>query len=77
MLNYIKNEKTKKNTMTTKKKPKKVIVKAWAGILDGKIDKGWIEIEKFTDSCHGIFSTKKEAKQYYEKVLPVKITYII
>jgi len=49
------------------------IIKAWAGIVDDKLDLGWLESKSFKDGLYGIFKTKKEAKSHYKEVVPCEI----
>ena len=57
------------------KKQKKETI-GWAGFMDDKLDRGWIEQDNFLDGLFGIFKTKKEAKEKYEDVRKVKITFL-
>ena len=49
---------------------------AYAGFVDRKLDKGWIENAKFLDGLYGIFETKAEAKKRYQDVRKVEIKVI-
>jgi len=48
-------------------KKQKIII-AWAGLVDGKLDSGWLVDKGFEDGLYGIFKTKKEAKEIYQLV---------
>ncbi len=60
----------------TKTKQIKPIM-AWAGNCMNKIDIGMNIREDFKDDIYAIYKTKKEAKKYYEEVIPVLITPVI
>ncbi len=57
-----------------KQKLTKKQYRGYAGIVDGKIDTGWIAGEDYSDNLYGIFKTKKEAEEHYEGVVKVIIT---
>lgn len=50
-------------------------IKAWAGIIRDRIDHGWIFEDDFNDGIYGIFKTKRQAKEKYEGVIPITISY--
>lgn len=59
-------------------KSKKVrAVKAWAGIIDDKIDTRYGPMLRDLPDTHptiGVIRTRREAKEHYECVIPVLIT---